>query len=106
MATPELSIPGMGRFRFLRSTESAIFGEGNWVSLETFKGLPPNTILPITIQDDLSTLARERKIPEDFNYRKAMPKPEPRKPVSRGKSKADKDKPATGLMGGFNPFGK
>lgn len=106
---PELIIPEMGHFRFVRASESAIFGEGNWITVGRYKSLVPNTILPLDDQDILTTLARERQIPEAHNYRRNLPKPE-RKPVSHGRKKASKapgsEKVESALLGGFNPFAK
>lgn len=100
---PELIIPNMGHFRFVRAIESAIFGEGNWITVKPYRSLPPNTILPLDLQAELSVLARERNIPEANNYRRTLPKPE-RKPVSIGRPKAEKSIKDSPLMGGFNPF--
>lgn len=102
---PELIIPGMGHFRFLRATESAIFGEGNWITVGRYKSMVPNTILPLDDQDILTALARERNMPEAHNYRRNLPKPEKKPPVSMGRKKSDNgEKVESALMGGFNPF--
>jgi hypothetical protein len=104
---PELIIPDFGHFRFVRALETALGSEGNWVTVKSFRSLPPSTILPLVIQQDLSTLAKERGLDEIYNFSRHPPKPE-RKVVTPRKLKEKEEKSGkvteSVLHGGFNPF--
>lgn len=100
---PTLTIPE-GTFRFERSRDATIRGHGNWVVVRSRdRNLKPGTIVPSAFGQDLTTLARERNIPEVHNYFRLPPKPEKTKAV-RVKGTGPKPKIAPGMLGGFNPF--
>ncbi len=76
-------------------------GEGHWITKTSTPQMPANCIVPVILNQELTVLAKERGLTEQYNFSRSIPKPEKTVAV-RGPSKPKA--PKSGLMGGFNPF--
>lgn len=131
MPTPTLTIPKMehptdgheipgGTFRFIRGLEGEHNGEGNWISLYHFMGLPPGTIVHIDLQKDLTELAKARGLDEVGNFKRflSLPKSVKEEKEKEEKAQAKAERAAapkakakgkrvnSAPMVGYNPFKK
>jgi hypothetical protein len=100
--TPTIEMEGS-----LYAFERGFKGEGTWICKRgRCKGLigfaNVNTVVPVMVGNELTTLAKEQGVAERFNFAKMPPKPEKPEPRPRGPRKPKSKTPA--LMGGFNPF--
>ena len=79
------------------------FGKGYWISRSKIGNQPPNCIVHVQLQSELTALAKARGLSEAFNFAAQKPKPKKEKTVrTRGPRKPKS--PTAGLIGGFNPF--
>jgi len=93
-------------FSFKRDVD----GRGGWSTDTPMGGLPPNCIVHTELSQDLSTIARERKLTEIHNFAPYPPKPvqptdEEKKAARKARKAARKSAPKVPpLMASFNPF--
>ena len=79
-------------------------GQGDWINKTPIPGQPPNCIVHLTLQSELTQLAKVRGVSEEHNFARNIPKPVKEVAVRGPRKPRGPKAPKSGLIGGFNPF--
>ena len=79
-------------------------GEGLWFTSEKVGNTPAHNAVPMSLQEEFSSMARKNGLSEQHNFSRMPPKPKS-VPTSGG-PRLRKKKEESPLMAGFNPFMK